>query len=83
MARRNILSSEIAVKDNRKRSILKTLSWRVTATLTTMLIAYFIIGDYKSALQIGSIEVFAKMLLYYFHERTWDKVTFGRTSSKK
>ena len=45
------------------------MSWRVLATLTTMVIAYIVIGDISDALKIGAVEVVAKMLIYYFHER--------------
>lgn len=56
------------------KSLIKTLSWRIIATLATIAISYFIIGDIKSALSIGGIEVVAKMVLYYYHERAWSKV---------
>ena len=56
------------------KSLLKTISWRVIGTLDTMTISYVITGEIKSAISIGSIEVFSKMILYYFHERLWTKV---------
>jgi len=30
------------------------------------------------AASIGSIEVITKMILYYFHERAWNKISFGK-----
>jgi uncharacterized membrane protein len=39
-----------------------------------MIISYIITGSIKVALGIGSIEVVSKMLLYYFHERAWNKI---------
>ena len=62
------------MKESKLRSLLKTLTWRITATLTKIGIAYFIIGDVSVALAIGGIEFFAKMLIYYMHERLWSKV---------
>tara|TARA_B100000927_G_scaffold281428_1_gene266963 strand:- start:180 stop:368 length:189 start_codon:yes stop_codon:yes gene_type:complete len=62
------------MKESKLRSLLKTLTWRITATLTTIGIAYFIIGDVSVALAIGGIEFFAKMVIYYMHERLWSKV---------
>ena len=62
------------MKESKLRSLLKTLTWRITATLTTIGIAYFIIGDVSVALAIGRIEFFAKMIIYYMHERLWSKV---------
>lgn len=59
--------------DSATKSLLKTVSWRIVGTVDTMLIAYLLTGGLKVALSIGSIEVFTKMVLYYFHERIWNK----------
>ncbi len=64
--------------DKAYRSIVKTLSWRTTATLTTIIISYIITGETALAFKIGGIEVFAKMFLYYGHERAWDRSKFGK-----
>ena len=64
-------------RESRLRSVLKAVSWRVLATLTTMVIAYIIIGDIGNALKIGGVEVVAKMLIYYFHERAWAQIPLG------
>ena len=60
------------------RSIAKTISWRTVGTLDTVIIAYLITGNLKMAASIGSIELFTKMVLYYFHERAWNKISFGK-----
>ena len=62
------------MRDSVARSIAKSLTWRVTATLTTILIAWLILGDIAPALAIGGIEFFAKIFVYYLHERAWTKV---------
>lgn len=59
--------------DSKLKSLYKTISWRITATVTTILIAYIILGDITPALAIGGIEFFAKMIIYYYHERAWTK----------
>lgn len=60
------------------RSIIKAVSWRTVGTIDTMVIAFFITGNWIWALSIGSIEVFTKMVLYYLHERAWNSINFGR-----
>lgn len=60
--------------DSWQISLAKTTTWRITATLTTIIIAYFIIGDVEAALAIGGIEFFAKMVIYYLHERIWNRI---------
>ncbi|MCP3679360.1 MAG: DUF2061 domain-containing protein [Gammaproteobacteria bacterium] len=52
-------------------SLIKAVSWRVIATLTTIAISYAITHKISYALAIGSTEVMAKIVLYYFHERIW------------
>lgn len=60
--------------DSISRSIAKSLTWRVTATITTILIAYFIVGDVSTAMMIGGVEFFAKMFIYFLHERMWTSI---------
>jgi len=66
------------MNENKSRSIGKSVSWRVLATCDTILISYVITGIFAIAATIGSIEVLTKMVLYYFHERAWNKFAFGR-----
>ncbi|PKN14612.1 MAG: hypothetical protein CVU67_04740, partial [Deltaproteobacteria bacterium HGW-Deltaproteobacteria-24] len=56
----------------------KTISWRTLGTLDTIIISYFVTGNLVMAASIGSIEVITKMILYYFHERAWNKINIGR-----
>ena len=58
-------------RESHLRSFLKALSWRVVATTTTAIIAWFITGDISTAIAIGSIEFVAKFFIYYGHERAW------------
>ena len=55
--------------DTKKRTMAKTITWRITASLTTFLIAWILTGDILVGASIGSIEAIAKIFLYYFHER--------------
>jgi len=66
------------MQDKAYRSIIKTVSWRAVGTLDTVIISYLITGSLTMAASIGSIELFTKMLLYYFHERAWNRVNLGR-----
>ncbi len=71
------------MKEKPNRSILKTISWRITGTLDTMLISFIITGDVAVAASIGFIEVFTKMVLYYYHERMWNKINYGKEPQKQ
>lgn len=59
------------------RSTVKTATWRVLASLDTMLLAWFFTGNILTAVSIGGFEVITKLFLYFFHERIWLKIQYG------
>ena len=65
------------VTETSMRSVLKGFTWRLVATFSTIVIAYLITGETKTALQIGGIEFVAKIAVYYLHERIWLRIPFG------
>lgn len=54
-----------------RRHLAKTVTWRIVATTTTVLIAWMVSGDWRVGAEVGFFEFFAKMFLYYGHERAW------------
>lgn len=60
------------------RSIVKSLSWRIIGTLDTILISWLVTGALKVAFSIGAIELITKMVLYFFHERVWNAIKWGK-----
>ncbi len=65
-------------KEKVSRSLLKAISWRLIGTIDTMIIAYFITGTISQAISIGFIEWGTKMVLYFFHERIWNRFQWGK-----
>ena len=65
------------MKESRFRSVLKGITWRIIATITIIIIAYFKTGDVTLAIEIGAIEFFIKFALYYMHERAWQSIPRG------
>ena len=70
---------------NKKRSLVKTLTWRIIASTDTFIVGMFVTAHYlpqgadpKIAATIAAFEVVTKMLLYYLHERGWSKSDWGR-----
>ena len=63
---------------SRKRSLIKSITWRVVASADTFLIAWFITGKISWASSIASLEIITKTFLYYVHERGWNKIKWGR-----
>ena len=62
----------------KKRTLAKTMTWRVTASLTTFLIAWILTGDLLIGVSIGSIEAIAKIFLYYYHETIWNNINWAK-----
>lgn len=72
------MTHAVDFKETATRSLCKALTYRVTGTIATGLIAYFVTGNWKAALAIGFIEPFVKLAMYYIHERVWQRVAFGK-----
>jgi uncharacterized membrane protein len=60
------------------RSVLKALSWRVVGTLDTLIVSYFLTGQIGLATSIASVDFLTKLVLYFFHERIWNKIKWGK-----
>lgn len=61
-----------------KRSIAKSISWRVVGTLDTIIISWLVTGTLRLAFSIGLVELVTKMVLYFFHERIWNSIKWGK-----
>ncbi len=63
------------------RHLLKTITWRVIASLSTFIITLIIFKDdpgvIEKATGVALIESLLKMLFYYLHERAWHRSKFG------
>jgi hypothetical protein len=79
--------------DSRARSITKAFSWRITGTIDTIILSFLVLtfsghGEVKippiyTASAIGLSELFTKMILYYFHERAWLGIQWGKILNEK
>jgi uncharacterized membrane protein len=64
--------------DQPQRSLVKTISWRITGSSATFLIAYILTGNLSVAGVIGATQMITNTLLYYVHERIWNKIAWGQ-----
>lgn len=65
----------------RSRSFYKALTWRILASLDTFLVSFIITGRFDWATSIAIFEIITKSIIYYLHERIWNKVKWGRINS--
>ena len=56
---------------------MKGLTWRITASVTTMLIVFLMTGNLALVAGLGLADVTLKVLFYYMHERLWGRVRWG------
>ncbi len=69
--------------ESRKRSIVKTITWRFIATVVTFTIVYLFTKELVLSVGIGLVDVVVKTIAYYSHERVWDRIYFGREKKAK
>ena len=68
---------------DRKRHILKSITWRIIASGITFFVAWIITGKAEVAINIGIIEIVIKTIVYYAHERFWfKKIRFKNKGTK-
>ena len=67
------------MSDTKTRSIVKTISWRLTGTLCTFLISLIILGDISTSGAIALIQLTFNTIVFYFHERIWNIIRWGKT----
>lgn len=66
------------MKETRKRSVVKAISWRIIATSTTVVLVLIFTGNFVLAAGVGVFDMITKLLFYYVHERAWNKLKWGK-----
>jgi uncharacterized membrane protein len=59
------------------RSVVKTISWRVTVSVISFIISYWITGSLELAGLLMVSKVAVNSVWYFFHERIWNKISYG------
>ncbi len=66
------------MNDTNIRSVIKTISWRITGSGATLLISWSITGNLVAASAIATIQIVTNTILYFVHERVWNKINWGK-----
>lgn len=69
---------EAKTSDKPFRSVVKALSWRLVGTVDTLIVSYVLTGEIEMAASIASIDFITKLVLYFFHERVWNTIKWGK-----
>lgn len=64
------------------RSWAKAISWRVIGSTLSAYILFQATGSGKIALSFGVVETVVKIIMFYLHERAWDRIAFGKMEAE-
>lgn len=62
----------------KSRSFVKAWSYRVFGTITSFIVVYIITKEIVLSTIIAFWETLLKVGVYYWHERIWNKIHWGR-----
>ena len=62
------------------RSLGKVVTWRILVTITNFIGGWLASGSWAVGLGVVSFALVVNSILYYFHERTWNRIQWGKTS---
>lgn len=64
--------------ENFKRTLIKTLTYKISGTLLLTGLTYHILNiELKTVAFIGMIDFTTKLILYIVHERLWAHIKWG------
>jgi uncharacterized membrane protein len=66
--------------ESQSRSIAKAVSYRMLGSAVTGLIFFVLTGKVKLSLGATGLDAVLKIAAYWFHERVWDRIHYGRTA---
>ncbi len=65
------------LKESSKRTLAKTITWRLVGRLDTFLFSWLFVDHVDKASRIAAVDTVIKLILYYFHERIWQRIPLG------
>ena len=65
------------MEGTRKRSVVKSIVWRFICIVVSVVVTFFLSGKWDIAVAVGTIYNVITMILYYFHERIWNRIKWG------
>lgn len=61
------------------RSLGKVVTWRITVTGSQLIGGYLVSGSWMVGLGVASFALVVNSILYFFHERVWNRIEAGKT----
>jgi len=64
--------------ETRSRAWIKSFVWRILGIVVLGTIAWLVTHSWKEMTTITIIFHGVRVILYYFHERVWERISWGR-----
>jgi uncharacterized membrane protein len=62
------------MNDSIKKSIFKTITWRIVALLITSTIVFLYTKDLTFSASVATLDLMIKAIAYFVHERCWNRI---------
>ena len=60
------------------RSLGKVVTWRILVTITNFIGGWLASGSWAVGLGVVTFALVVNSILYYFHERVWNRIDAGK-----
>ena len=64
--------------ESNSRSFAKAVSYRIFGSLSTGALVYFFTGSVKVSAGAAVLDSVVKIVLFFLHERVWQRIPYGR-----
>lgn len=69
------------MKVTQSRSLVKALTYRIFGTLVSFVVVYAFTREGNLATLVAIWETVLKIIIYYWHERVWNRIQWGRLTA--
>jgi uncharacterized membrane protein len=66
--------------ENAMRSLGKVVTWRIIVTITNFIGGWLASGSWQVGLGVVSFALVVNSTLYFFHERIWNRIMWGKSA---
>lgn len=69
---------DVVFTEGNPRTLGKIVSWRVLITMSNFVIPFIMTGSWGSAAMFLGLATIVNMILFYVHERVWNRINNGK-----
>lgn len=72
----------MAFHEHAPRSLIKTITYRILIIVSNGILVFFVTEDYEVTAKITASATIISTIIYYLHERLWNKIHWGKAHIK-